>query len=79
MVKGAKTIYRGKEALLGIHHYILKHIQWLDTILADLERAGYIISSAKSHFCKSEIVIIGYLYNSDFKDSHYYSASTNPN
>ena len=37
----------------------------MDAILIDLKRAGYIIFGAKLQFCKSKIVIIGYLYNSD--------------
>ena len=62
-IKGAKTTYRGKEALLGVRCYILKYIQQLNAILIDLERVGCIISGAKSYFYKSEIVIIGYLCN----------------
>ena len=44
---------------------LYKYTQWLDAILTDLKKAGYIISNIKSQFYKSKIVIIGYLYNSD--------------
>ena len=37
----------------------------MDVILIDLKRVGYIIFSTKLQFYKSEIVIVGYLYNSD--------------
>ena len=37
----------------------------MDTILVDLKRAGCVIPSAKSQFYKSEIVIVGYLCNSN--------------
>ena len=62
-VKGTKTTYRGKETLPGVCYYMLKYIQWLDTVLADLERVGCTISSAKSQFCMPKIVIVGYLCN----------------
>ncbi len=48
---------------LSIRKYVLEHIQWLDEILADLERAGCTISGAKSQFCMADIRIIGYLYD----------------
>jgi hypothetical protein len=56
-------MYDGEESLLGVRRYILEHIIWLDRVLADLERAGYIILGAKSHFYKDEIIVIGYRYN----------------
>ena len=37
----------------------------MDAIFTDLKRAGYVIFSAKLQFYKSEIVIVGYLYNSN--------------
>jgi len=40
---------------------VLEHIQWLDGILADLERAGYTISGAKSQFYIAGIRVVGYL------------------
>ena len=36
---------------------------WLDRVLTDLERAGYIILDAKSHFYKDKIIVVGYYYN----------------
>ena len=37
----------------------------MDAILADLKKAGYVISNTKLQFYKSKIIIIGYLYNSN--------------
>jgi len=62
-VKGPQTMYNGEESLPGVRRYILEHIVWLDGVLADLERAGCTISGAKSHFCKDEIVVVGYRCN----------------
>ena len=45
----------------NIRKYVLEHIQWLDGILADLERTGYTISDAKSQFYIVDIKIIRYL------------------
>ncbi len=46
---------------LSIRKYVLEYIQWLDGILADLERANYTISGVKSQFYITDIRIIGYL------------------
>jgi hypothetical protein len=48
-MKGPRTTYNNKETILGIKKFIFKHIQRLNKILADLERAGYIILDPKSH------------------------------
>src|SRR6266536_2863163 len=47
-VKNPKIIYNNKKMAPDIRKYVLEHIQWLDEILADLERASYTISGAKS-------------------------------
>ncbi len=52
----------------NIRKYILEHIQWLDGILADLERTDYTISNVKSQFCIIDIRVIGYLC--DIEDRH---------
>lgn len=43
---------------------MIKHIQNLDKVLADLERVDIIITRAKSQFCYSNIKIVGYICNS---------------
>ena len=42
--KGPKTKYNNKEIAPGIKRYIFKHIQNLDTVFTDLERARVIIA-----------------------------------
>ena len=44
---------------------MVKHIQNLDKILADLEQAGVTIAGAKSQFCQADINIIGYICDTD--------------
>jgi len=56
-------MYNREESLLGVRRYILEYIIWLDGVLTDLERAGYIILGVKSHFYKDEIVVVGYRCN----------------
>jgi hypothetical protein len=48
-VKRPRTIYNNKETLPGIKRFILKYIQKLDKVLANLERAGCTISGPKSY------------------------------
>jgi hypothetical protein len=48
-VKGSRTIYNNEKTFLKIKRFILKHIQRLDKVLADLERANYTVSGPKSH------------------------------
>jgi len=62
-VKGPQIVYNREESLLGMRRYILEYIIWLDGVLVDLERARYIILSAKSYFCKDEIIVVGYYCN----------------
>ena len=46
-----------------MRRYIIEYIIWLDGVLADLERARYIILGVKSYFCKDKIIVVGYRYN----------------
>jgi hypothetical protein len=48
-MKGSRTTYNNKKTLLGIKRFILKHIQELNKVLADFERAGCTVLDPKSH------------------------------
>lgn len=50
-VKRQKTTYNNKELISGIKQYIVEHIEDLDRISADLERARVTIASTNSQFC----------------------------
>ena len=47
-IKGPKTTYNNEELAPGIWRYVVEHIENLDAVLADLERAGITIAGAKS-------------------------------
>ncbi len=60
-VKRPKTTYNNKELAPGMRRYVVEHIQNLDKVLADLQRAGVTIAGAKSQFCLAGIKIVGYI------------------
>jgi hypothetical protein len=60
-IKGPKTIYNNKEVILRIRRYILKHIIWINGILANLERARYTISEAKSQFYMPKLRVMEFI------------------
>lgn len=62
-IKEPKTTYNNQELAPGIRRYVTEHIQNLDAVLADLERAGITIAGAKSQFCCAGIKIVGYICN----------------
>ena len=62
-VKGPRIIYNNEEVAPGIRRYMLEYIMWLNSVLADLERAGCTISSPKSQFCMPGIRIVGFVCN----------------
>jgi hypothetical protein len=66
-VKGLKSRYNNKEVsdLPGVRRFVLKHIQNLNVVLADLKRARVIISAKKSMFCIAELKIVKYIYNTN--------------
>ena len=64
-IKGPKTTYNNEEFTPEIRRYVVEHIQNLNAVLADLERAGITIARAKSQFCCSGIKIVGYICDSE--------------
>jgi hypothetical protein len=44
---------------------MMKHIQRLNAVLADLKRAGVTISGEKSKFCVNGMKVVRYVCNSD--------------
>jgi len=66
-VKGPKSRYNDEEApeLPGVRQFVLEHIQNLDAVLADLERAGATMSAVKSKFCMAGLKIVGYVCDAE--------------
>lgn len=67
-IKTPKTMNNNQELAPRIWRYLVKHIQILDTVLADLERASITITGAKSKFCCSGIKIVGFIC--DYEERH---------
>ena len=59
-IKGPKTDYYQEEVLPGIRRFIVEHLQNVDRVLADVERAGATISGHKSDFCYARMALVGY-------------------
>jgi hypothetical protein len=59
-VKGPKTNYNKQELRPSIRQFVFKHLENLDTVLADIKRAGATISGHKSKFRYASMVIVGY-------------------
>lgn len=58
-------MYNNQELAPGIWRYVIEHIQNLDTVLADQEKAGITIAKVKSRFSCFGIKIIGYICASE--------------
>jgi hypothetical protein len=57
---GPKTDYGGEEALPGIRRFVLEHVQQMDRVLADVERAGATVSGKKCFWGMDRLGIVGY-------------------
>jgi hypothetical protein len=68
-VKRPKNKYNDKKVsdLSKVRKFIIKYIQNLDTVLADLERAEVIISVKKLKFYIIKLKIVRYAYNTNNK------------
>lgn len=60
-VKGPRSTYNNEEVLPGIRRYIAEHIQNLDKVLADIERAGCTIAGGKLQFLIKRMKIVRYV------------------
>jgi hypothetical protein len=60
-VKGPKSRYREEEVdgLPGVRRFVMEHLQNLNNVLADVERAGATISREKSDWCWNGVQIVG--------------------
>jgi hypothetical protein len=62
-IKGFKTTYNNEKIISGFWRYILKHIIWINRVLANLERTKYTILRAKSQFYISGFRIVRFIYD----------------
>ncbi|RAQ98663.1 putative gag-pol poly protein [Stemphylium lycopersici] len=62
---GPKTDYQGEESIPGVRRYVLEHIQQLDRVLADIERAGGTVNGKKCYFLMERLEVVGYEVSPD--------------
>ncbi len=60
-VKESKTTYNNKFILSEIRRYVMKHIQWLNDVLINIERFDCTIFEKKSQFCCEELRMIDFV------------------
>src|SRR5215471_8031862 len=64
-IKGPKTKYNEKKIFPGVRCYIFEHLQQLNHTLVSIELAGARISGAKSQWCQSRIIVVGFVCDYD--------------
>jgi hypothetical protein len=64
-VKGPKSDYFQEEVVPGLRRFALEHLQNLDRVLLDLERAGATIAGSKLQLCMMGIEVVGYVCDRD--------------
>jgi hypothetical protein len=67
-VKNLKTTYNNEFILSEIRRYVMKHIQWLNDVLIDIERTNCIIFEEKSQFCCEQLKVVEFVC--DVEDRH---------
>jgi hypothetical protein len=67
-VKKSKITYNNEFILFEIRRYVMKHIQWLNDVLTNIERIDCIIFEKKSQFCCEKLRVIDFVY--DVKERH---------
>jgi hypothetical protein len=67
-MKKLKITYNNEFIHSMIRRYVIKHIQWLNDVLTDIERIDNIIFEKKSQFCCEELRIVDFVC--DVKKRH---------
>jgi hypothetical protein len=60
-VKESKITYNDEFIVSEIRRYVMKHIQWLNDVLTNIEKADCIIFEKKSQFCCEELRIVEFV------------------
>ncbi len=60
-MKESKITYNDEFIVSEIRRYVMKHIQWLNDVLANIERIDCIIFEKKSQFCCEELRVIEFV------------------
>jgi hypothetical protein len=67
-VKKSKITYNNEFIFSQIRRWVMKHIQWLNDVLTDIEKADCIIFEEKFQFCCEELRVIDFVC--DVKKRH---------
>jgi hypothetical protein len=67
-VKESKITYNNEFIFSEIRRYVMKHIQWLNVVLTNIERTDCTIFEKKSQFCCEELRIVDFVC--DVKKRH---------
>ena len=68
-IKNLRSNYNEKESLFEIRLFIMKHVQWLNAMLVNLEKTNCTISNKKFQFYIFELKIVNFVYDSNNKFS----------
>jgi hypothetical protein len=69
-VKESKMTYNNEFILSEIRRYVMKHIQWLNDFLTDIEKSDCIIFEEKSQFCCEELRVIDFVCDVEKRHSN---------
>jgi hypothetical protein len=69
-VKKSKTTYNNEFILSEIRRYVMKHIQWLNNVLIDIEKTNCIIFEKKFQFCCEELRIVEFVCDVEKRHSN---------
>ncbi len=69
-IKESKTTYNNEFILSEIRRYVMKHIQWLNDVLTDIERSDCIIFEEKFQFCCEELRMIDFVCDVERRHSN---------
>jgi hypothetical protein len=69
-VKKSKITYNNEFIFSEIRRYVMKHIQWLNDVLTNIERADWIIFEEKSQFCCEELRVVEFVCDVEERHSN---------
>jgi hypothetical protein len=69
-VKESKITYNNEFIFSEIRRYVMKHIQWLNDVLTDIEKTDCIIFEKKSQFCCEELRVIDFVCDVEKRNSN---------
>jgi hypothetical protein len=69
-IKESKMTYNNEFILFKIRRYVIKHIQWLNDVLIDIEKTSCIIFEKKSQFCCEEFRVVEFVCDVEKRHSN---------